>query len=77
MNRLASQPTENKMTPIQKKAIEHAIKLLEEINNCDFWPENYADMDAAKAAAVKQRAEVSANGGKKREAIEWLKASLG
>lgn len=65
------------MTPIQQKAIRQAIKLLEEIPSRPFWPDNFTDEAVLKAAAKKQNDEVFADGGKKFEAIEWLKAALG
>lgn len=65
------------MTPIQQKAIQQAIKLLEEIETHAFFAENYKDEAALKAAAKKQNTDAFQDGRKKREAIEWLKAALG
>lgn len=65
------------MNPIQRKAIQQAIKLLEEIESHAFFAENYGDSATLKAAAKAQNAAAFKDGGKKLEAIEWLRAALG
>ena len=64
------------MTPIQKKAIEQAIKIIEDMPSRQIWAENYKNENELRLAVKKQASEIQSDFGKKYEAVLWLKAVI-
>lgn len=65
------------MTPIQKKSIRHAIKILNDIRYRGFYPSNFSTPEALTAGAHRFNEEAAQISVQNEEAIQWLEAVLG
>lgn len=63
------------MTPLQEKAINEALRLLDTVTGQPFWV-NSENLVHVKIAAEEQRASCMQDSYAKSQAMEWLRAAL-